>query len=176
MDLLRDIRATIRHWYPSLVTIDGYAGKKFGDFIHLWKPHLSEDDCGVDGIGCLPSFHAMIRADEDGDVTASLYSFHGKLLCEESRRDSNNSNGYFKLIEDLDKGNIQLCQGVQDLKTANLELFMRTCKQPLYEKIKSLFLIEHAFHSLDTVVRSRLCSYFAYKDKSDGQDFPRCEE
>ena len=116
----------------------------------------------------------------DLNILAQLYSFHGKLLLEEALPFScvEKNERHFKLLDDMQHDRIQVCQGVQDIKTANLERFLQQCKLPLHEKIKSVFLIEHLCG--ETVFRSRLCNYVVYNalptSNPDARDFVRCSE
>jgi len=176
-DWLKETKATLQCRHHNLVVVDRSDGVKGRNFLHVWKPFSPSPQNITE---CLPSFHVIIREDEQDQLNASLYSFHGKLLMEETSGD-----GRFKILEDLDGGVIRLCQGVQDLKTASLEAFWRTSpgrQRPLHEKIRALFMIEPApFQSTsnETVFRSRLCNYLVYKNSSPpiaDQDFARCDE
>ena len=142
-------------------------------FLHIWKP-ISRSE-GVQGMEFLPCFHlivtitnehANIQIDHNNDsVLFQLHSFHGKVLAEELQvfEQCNNST-FYDLISRMATDRLHLCHGIDDLHTEQFMDFIQTCTLPLFNKLKSIFLIEQLMGTI--LVRSRLCKFVLYDDSS----------
>ena len=151
--------------------------------LHVWKP--AEITSVIYGFEFMPSFHITIlpvltQEKTKVQLQIRLYTYHGKKLTEDLVDLEDLKNPEFKVdvLEDMENGKLQLCEGIQDLRSDALERFLRTIKLPLFDKIKHLFFIEQ-WHN-EAVVRSRLCR-FVVSDalpKSDPAvtDYVRCSE
>ena len=160
-------------------------------FLHLWKP-ISKSS-GVQGMPFLPCFHIIVTLsmhDNAGDagnqekrqgsiqVLFQLHSFHGKVLKEDIvDLEYCNDNTDFNLVEEMEKDNIQLCHGVEEIDCDKFKEFAKSCKLPLLSKIRSVFLIEQFMGSV--VFRSRLCEFALENDSQSMHSadmFVRCRE
>ena len=176
MEGFERLKSSIQQNFRNLIIFDGSYRGHVSKFLHIWKPRF---DIG-ETIDFSPTFHVLVRLTEDDMVLGQLFSFHGKLLLEETLGLEAICGGEssLKLLDDLENDRLQVCQGVQDLKTMNLEVFLKSCKLPLLEKIKSLFLIEQL--QAETIFRSRLCNFVVYNalpsNHPNSEDFVRCSE
>ena len=190
LEQLESIKRILCNKFSSL-SIQAAVSQDSVPFLHLWKP-ISKSS-GVQGMPFLPCFHIIVTlsvVDNNEDVENQeerqgsiqvlfqLHSFHGKVLKEDIiDLECCNDNTEFNLVENMEKDNIQLCHGVEEIDCDKFKEFVKSCKLPLLSKVRSVFLIEQFMGSV--VFRSRLCEFALENDSQSTHSediFVRCRE
>ena len=145
---MKRFRNDIASTYPGLNVLDLAL-----DTLHIFK---SGGLCyGNPSSSYLPAFHIIAKVN-DTVSNLQLFAYNGKLV-EEKQYPNSVSVTDLSELESLSRDALHLCQGVQEVKSEQLESFLRGTKIPLLEKVRSIFLIEQI--SQQVLLRSRLCAY-----------------
>ena len=143
--LLAQVKSVVQNHFPKLhvLEIDGLDTDQRIPYLHIFK------SSGLVGTEFLPAFHVIAMQAPRGpskivansndvdmseeskpdvsEIVMQVFSFHGKMVEEVYFPSDVFVNDEFmgmELLKDLESDGIQLCQGIQEVRSEKLNLFI----------------------------------------------------